>query len=75
VVPVPHPDRRRRRIILRGETPDPGHVPEGCRFHPRCPQVFERCPLVDPPLVEAGPGQRAACLLAGTETAPAQGGT
>jgi len=75
VVPVPHPDRRRRRIILRGETPDPGHIPEGCRFHPRCPQVFERCPLVDPPLVEAGPGQRAACLLADAATAAAEGGT
>jgi oligopeptide/dipeptide ABC transporter ATP-binding protein len=75
VVPVPHPNRRRRRIILRGETPDPSNVPPGCRFHPRCPRAFERCPLTDPPLVEAGPGQWAACLLAGTETAPAQGGT
>jgi len=64
VVPVPHPDRRRNRIILRGETPDPSHLPEGCRFHPRCPKAFERCPLVDPPTVEAAPGQWAACLLA-----------
>ncbi|MBN2114470.1 MAG: ABC transporter ATP-binding protein [Acidimicrobiia bacterium] len=64
VVPVPHPERRRHRIILRGETPDPSHLPEGCRFHPRCPKAFERCPLVDPPLAEAAPGQWAACLLA-----------
>lgn len=65
VVPVPHPDRRRRRIILRGETPDPSRLPEGCRFHPRCPRVFDRCPLTDPALVEAAPAQWAACLLAG----------
>ena len=25
--------------ILTGETPDPTHVPPGCRFHPRCPVV------------------------------------
>jgi oligopeptide/dipeptide ABC transporter ATP-binding protein len=25
--------------ILRGETPDPTRIPEGCRFHPRCPLV------------------------------------
>jgi oligopeptide/dipeptide ABC transporter ATP-binding protein len=65
VVPVPRPDRRRTRIILRGETPDPARLPDGCRFHPRCPRVFERCPLVDPPMVEAGPAQWAACLLVG----------
>jgi len=75
VVPVPRPDRRRRRIILRGETPDPGHIPEGCRFHPRCPRVLDRCPLVDPPPVEAAPGQWAACLLPGTDTALPLGGT
>jgi len=75
VVPVPHPDRRRARIILRGETPDPGHIPEGCRFHPRCPRVLDRCPLVDPPLVETAPGQWAACLLPGTDAALPLGGT
>src|SRR2546428_2464718 len=43
VVPVPDPDRRRHRIILKGEPPDPSHIPPGCRFHPRCPVAFERC--------------------------------
>ncbi|MGQ0797286.1 MAG: oligopeptide/dipeptide ABC transporter ATP-binding protein [Methanobacteriota archaeon] len=43
VVPVPDPDRRHERIILRGERPDPGAIPAGCRFHPRCPVAFERC--------------------------------
>jgi oligopeptide/dipeptide ABC transporter ATP-binding protein len=64
VVPVPHPDRRRTRIILRGETPDPTRIPPGCRFHPHCPKAFDRCPQVDPPPAPAGPGQWAACLLA-----------
>ncbi|MGI0148129.1 MAG: oligopeptide/dipeptide ABC transporter ATP-binding protein [Thermoplasmata archaeon] len=43
VVPVPDPDRRRDRIILKGERPDPSNIPPGCRFHPRCPVAFERC--------------------------------
>ncbi len=43
VVPVPDPTRRRERIILRGERPDPSRIPAGCRFHPRCPVAFEKC--------------------------------
>jgi len=63
VVPVPDPTRRREPVILAGETPDPSRIPSGCRFHPRCPLVFERCPTVDPPLFEVTPEHQAACLL------------
>ena len=63
VVPVPDPSARRAPVILRGETPDPAHIPSGCRFHPRCPLAFDRCPVVDPPLFTVGPGHQAACLL------------
>jgi peptide/nickel transport system ATP-binding protein len=40
-------------------------MPSGCRFHPRCPVAFDRCPTVDPPLVVVGPDHAAACLLLG----------
>ena len=70
VVPVPDPSARRRPVILAGETPDPSRIPSGCRFHPRCPVAFDRCPLVDPPLFDVGPGRAAACLL--VEPAPAR---
>jgi len=63
VVPVPDPTARRTPVILRGETPDPSRIPSGCRFHPRCPFAFDRCPVVDPPLFDVGPGHGAACLL------------
>jgi oligopeptide/dipeptide ABC transporter ATP-binding protein len=63
VVPVPHPSRRRARIILSGETPDPSRVPSGCRFHPRCPEAFERCPREDPTLRSVTADHAAACLL------------
>lgn len=63
VVPVPDPSLRRRPVILRGEMPDPSNIPTGCRFHPRCPLAFDRCPTVDPPLFAVGPEHAAACLL------------
>jgi oligopeptide/dipeptide ABC transporter ATP-binding protein len=34
VIPVPNPRRRRKRMILEGETPNPIDLPCGCRFHP-----------------------------------------
>jgi oligopeptide/dipeptide ABC transporter ATP-binding protein len=63
VVPIPDPARRRRPVILGGETPDPSRIPSGCRFHPRCPVAFDRCPIEDPPLFAVGPDHQAACLL------------
>jgi oligopeptide/dipeptide ABC transporter ATP-binding protein len=67
VSPSPDPPgegERTQRTILVGETPDAAHVPTGCRFHPRCPQVFDRCRVEEPPLFDVGGGQEAACWLA-----------
>ena len=60
----PTPGERARRTILVGETPDAARIPTGCRFHPRCPYVFDRCRVEAPPLFDVGPGQQAACWLA-----------
>jgi peptide/nickel transport system ATP-binding protein len=59
----PAPGARPKRTILAGETPDAAHVPPGCRFHPRCPLVFDRCRVEEPPLFDVGGGQSAACWL------------
>jgi oligopeptide/dipeptide ABC transporter ATP-binding protein len=48
---------------LPGEVPDPSQPPPGCRFHPRCPYAFDRCPVEEPALVELVPGRSAACWL------------
>jgi peptide/nickel transport system ATP-binding protein len=48
---------------LGGDPPDPQRLPEGCSFHPRCPDAFDACPTIDPRLWDAGAGRRAACLL------------
>jgi oligopeptide/dipeptide ABC transporter ATP-binding protein len=73
VVPIPDPAARRRPVILGGETPDPSRIPSGCRFHPRCPVAFDRCPRVDPPLFDVGPDHQAACLLVEDGRRPARG--
>jgi oligopeptide/dipeptide ABC transporter ATP-binding protein len=64
VIPVPNPRLRRKRMILTGETPNPVHLPSGCRFHPRCPIAIDRCKQEDPVLRQLGPAHVAACLLA-----------
>jgi peptide/nickel transport system ATP-binding protein len=48
---------------IPGGPPDPGNMPEGCRFRPRCPYAAERC-FSDPALREVRPGQAAACHFA-----------
>jgi peptide/nickel transport system ATP-binding protein len=47
---------------LPGEVPDPSRPPAGCRFHPRCPYVFDRCRTEEPPLLELA-DRRSACWL------------
>jgi oligopeptide/dipeptide ABC transporter ATP-binding protein len=53
-IPEPDIDRRRSRIILAGDAPNPEDPPSGCPFHPRCPKAFERCPREVPATVDLG---------------------
>ncbi|MBA2722780.1 MAG: ABC transporter ATP-binding protein [Methylibium sp.] len=55
-------DERERLAQIDGAMPRPGAHPGGCPFHPRCPQVFERCRAERPELMPAG-ATRAACWL------------
>lgn len=52
----------RLRPVLHGEVPDATSVPGGCRFHPRCPKVFEPCAGVDPAVRRIGDAE-VACHL------------
>jgi peptide/nickel transport system ATP-binding protein len=62
-VPVPEPGAVRNPIILKGDVPSPVNPPTGCRFHTRCPFVFDRCRSEEPELRLKAEGQWAACHL------------
>ncbi len=49
---------------IPGHTPRLDKLPAGCRFAPRCPDVFERCRVDMPELYEVGNKHRASCFLA-----------
>ncbi|TCU71307.1 peptide/nickel transport system ATP-binding protein [Bradyrhizobium sp. R2.2-H] len=68
-VPLPEPGAQRNPIILKGDVPSPINPPSGCRFHTRCPFVFDRCRTEEPMLRAAGAEQWVACHL--EEAAPA----
>jgi oligopeptide/dipeptide ABC transporter ATP-binding protein len=52
-----------RLTTIPGAVPDIHSLPPGCKFATRCPERFEPCPGVEPPLVEASPGHFVRCHL------------
>lgn len=42
-VPNPRVEEQQRYVRLAGETPSPAKPPQGCHFHPRCPQATDLC--------------------------------
>lgn len=62
-VSVPDPRVKRERIVLEGEVPSAKNIPPGCRFHPRCYMVQDRCMKNDPVLEKKASGAEAACYI------------
>ena len=50
-VPVPDPDSRRQRIVLKGEVPSVENPPPGCRFNTRCRHAKDICYQTEPELL------------------------
>ena len=46
-----------------GEAPDLRSLPTGCKFHPRCPVVMQKCKETEPPVFETDDERRALCWL------------
>jgi len=63
-IPVPDPDRKRERTVLKGDVPSPLNPPGGCRFHPRCPVARENCAVDEPALRELRSDHQVACHYA-----------
>ena len=47
---------------IEGMMSDPMNLPEGCKFHPRCPHAAEECGRSCPPLTPLHPGHFVRCL-------------
>jgi oligopeptide/dipeptide ABC transporter ATP-binding protein len=62
-IPIPDPDLKHEKIILKGDVPSPLNPPSGCRFHPRCPYAEELCEREEPPSIEVNSGHKVACHL------------
>ncbi|MDD2495944.1 MAG: ABC transporter ATP-binding protein [Tissierellia bacterium] len=54
--------------VISGTPPDPSHLPMGCRFHPRCPHVMEKCKENFPQAIEVEEGHFVSCFLYNKET-------
>ncbi|CAM3642761.1 ABC transporter ATP-binding protein [Nocardioides zeicaulis] len=61
--------------FIPGSPPDLVDPPDGCRFHPRCPDAMQVCATRNPIEVERVGGGRVECWLRGPEAAIPEGGT
>lgn len=54
-------EKKRERIILKGEVPSPINAPSGCPFHPRCVYATGICKKEMPNFKDIGKGHMVAC--------------
>jgi oligopeptide/dipeptide ABC transporter ATP-binding protein len=62
-VPIPHPRKKKERILLQGEIPSPINLPKGCRFSSRCHRKLDSCETHEPELKDSGKEHWVACNL------------
>ena len=61
-IPEIDPNKKKQRIVLTGDPPNPEDVPPGCPFHPRCRQVMAMCRQT-PPALRVTQDREVACHL------------
>lgn len=62
-IPMPDPDYKQKRIILKGSIPSPANPPSGCKFHTRCEHCMEICKKEVPQAIDMGDGHIVRCHL------------
>lgn len=63
-IPIPNPDRKTMKGVLKGDVPSPLNPPKGCCFHTRCEYATEECYQIKPQLSEVESGHFVACCHA-----------
>lgn len=62
-IPSLDPYKKKERIILQGDVPDPSNPPSGCPFRLRCPKAHSRCAEEKPNFIEKEQDHWVACHL------------
>jgi len=62
---LPRIGDKAHKVSAPGAPPSLASLPEGCRFHPRCPQAMAECRQQEPDLADVASGHRVACFLHG----------
>lgn len=65
--PIPDPDIKIERILLKDEIPSTINIPSGCSFHTRCHHCMDICKTKEPELLNIG-DHSVACHLLTTNT-------
>lgn len=58
---VPQINKTAKKTLLKGDLPSPAKLPNGCKFHTRCPKVMEKCKTCHPR--EKGASHIVKCFL------------
>ena len=45
---VPQIEKTNKKILLKGDLPSPADLPDGCKFHTRCPYAMAKCKTCTP---------------------------
>jgi peptide/nickel transport system ATP-binding protein len=68
-IPTIDVNRKKERIILKGDVPSPIDPGAGCRFSSRCFKAFEGCDTICPELKDQGGSHYVACRLCDAKVA------
>ncbi len=66
-IPVLKGNKKTRLNEIPGIVPNLLHMPQGCSFHPRCPETMDICRKTPPPMTHFDENRRVACWLAAQE--------
>jgi len=58
---VPRIDKKRELVPIPGSIPNLITPPSGCRYHPRCGYMIDKCVSIEPTLERVGEGREVSC--------------